>query len=159
MITIRAAMKGDANCMSRTLVSSISELCFADHRGDPKLLANWTANKTPENITGWIGNLRVSLFIAEIDGRCAGVGGISTDGEIILNYVDPEHRFCGVSSALLAHMETELQKLGFQEGRLTSTKTARRFYRDLRWVDVGNAETEMGIEGYPMKKKIGPTPN
>lgn len=158
MITIRVVAKGDADCISQTLVLSISDLCSVDHRDDPRLIAQWTANKTPENITRWIENPRITLFIAEIEGDCAGVGGVSADGEVILNYVAPEHRFCGVSSSLLAIMETELSKLGIGEGKLTSTETAYRFYRDAGWADGGAPDTETGLIGYPMKKQLEPIP-
>ena len=33
---------------------SIVELCVADHRNDPKILAQWLANKRPCIVASWV---------------------------------------------------------------------------------------------------------
>jgi len=102
MISIREAEERDAEACSRVLCASIHELCVADHHGDADVVARWTANKTPERMARWIADPRATLFLAEHDGAPAGVGGgVSENGEILLNYVAPLYRFRGVSRAML----------------------------------------------------------
>ena len=154
MISIREAEEGDAEACSQVLCASIRELCVADHHRDADLVAQWTANKTPERIVRWVADPHVTLFLAEHDGAPAGVGGVSENGEILLNYVAPLCRFRGVSRAMLAHMEQTLRERGVRMARLTSTETAHRFYRSAGWTDVGDPEVVLGIRGYPMVKDM-----
>jgi hypothetical protein len=101
--------------------ASIRRLCPADHGGDPDRIAAWCANKTAARFRRWLADPHTRLFVAELDGRIAAVGSVSTDGEVLLNYVAPRARFRGASSALLARLEAELAALGHAEGRLEST--------------------------------------
>lgn len=154
MLTIREALEADAETCSRVLCGSIRELCLPDHKGDAGLIARWTGNKTPEGMARWIANPRATLFLAEHDGSAAGVGAISEDGEVLLNYVDPGHRFAGVSRTMLAHLEAALRERGLSMGKLTSTETAHRFYRDAGWRDAGEPQEVFGLKGYPMVKNL-----
>ena len=154
MLSIREAEESDAEACSQVLCTSIRELCAADHHGDADLIARWAANKTPERIARWIADPHVTLFLADHDGVPAGVGGVSENGEILLNYVTPIYRFCGVSRAVLAHMEQTLRERGVRKARLTSTETAHHFYRNAGWADVGAPEMVLGIRGYPMEKDM-----
>ncbi|MEO1662508.1 MAG: GNAT family N-acetyltransferase [Pseudomonadota bacterium] len=72
---------------------------------------------------------------------------------MLLNYVSPRARFGGVSSMLLARLETELFDTGLSQLSLWSTQTAHRFYRSKGWVDAGDAVTEDGTVSYPMRKR------
>ncbi|NKB60321.1 MAG: GNAT family N-acetyltransferase [Alphaproteobacteria bacterium] len=154
MICIREANKGDVETLCGVLCASIRELCTADHKDDPETIARWTANKTPEHVAGWIADPRRTLFLAAREDQPAGVGCISDGGEVLLNYVAPAHRFCGVSRALLAHIEAVLVENGVTTARLTSTETAHRFYREAGWADVGEPEILFGLRGYPMEKDL-----
>ncbi len=156
MIGIRAVNLTDAPRVSETLIASITELCGADHHNDPKLIAAWTSNKTPQNIAAWVQNPRARLFLAEIDGTIAGVGGISADGEVTLNYVHPDFRFRGVSRTMLDHLEEELTSLKISEGFLASTKTAHAFYLKAGWRNEGQFESSFGVDGIPMRKTLVP---
>lgn len=153
MIHIRPVVEDDADTLSRILCESIRQLCAADHKSDPALVGNWTANKTPEQMKRWIANPQVTLVIAERDGQAAGAGCNSADGEVFLNYVSPDHRFCGVSKAILGHLEATLAKL-VGRARLTSTETAHRFYLGAGWEDVGEPVNVFGLRGYPMEKAL-----
>ncbi|MGI9508749.1 MAG: GNAT family N-acetyltransferase [Geminicoccaceae bacterium] len=153
MISIRPATVKDAETLSRVLCGSIRLLCGADHKNDPTLVANWTANKTPEQMKRWVADPKVTIVLAERNGQAAGVGCSSSDGEILLNYVIPEHRFCGVSKAIMSHLEAALAA-SFVRSKLTSTETAHRFYRDAGWVDVGEPVDVFGLRGYPMEKVL-----
>jgi GNAT superfamily N-acetyltransferase len=156
MVKICHITARDAETLSQVLCASIRELCSADHKNDPELIARWTANKTPEHITRWIANSGLTLVLADRDGQPAGVGGISEDGQVLLNYVAPAHRFCGVSRAILTHLEATLAERGISKASLTSTETAHRFYRKAGWMDVGEPEIVFGIKGYPMEKELKP---
>ena len=159
MISIRQADDGDIETLCELLCASIRELCSADHKNDAELIERWTANKTPEHLAHWISDPRLSLFLAERDEQVAGVGCMNEDGEVLLNYVAPSHRFRGVSHAILAHIEAALIDRGIRSARLTSTATAHRFYREAGWTDTGETETKFGLRGYPMVKQLQSTNN
>jgi GNAT superfamily N-acetyltransferase len=154
MIRVRPATAVDVEAMSRVLVASTTELCAADHAGDPHLIAAWTANKTPAMVGAMLRTPGVRLFVAERDGGIAAVGAILRGDEIGLNYVSPEHRFAGVSKALLAAMEETMRSGGVTEGRLGSTETAHRFYRAAGWQDTGAPRPDRPLAGWPMTKRL-----
>jgi GNAT superfamily N-acetyltransferase len=137
--------------MSDVLIASITALCVADHGNRPEALSRWCANKSPAGVLAWFDNPDNRLFVAERDGAIAAVGGINLEREIILNYVSPDHRFTGVSTALLDAME---QALGPGEATLGSTATAHRFYLRRGWTDTGAREPYAGMVAWPMRKLL-----
>lgn len=151
MISVRPARIEDAEAMSALLIASITELCQADHQGQPEALGRWLANKTPDGVRGFFANPDNWLFVAEADGEMAAVGGCNNAREIILNYVAPAHRFGGASTALLAAMEAAL---GPGEATLSSTLTALRFYLRRGWSESGALERYAGMIAYPMRKQL-----
>jgi GNAT superfamily N-acetyltransferase len=153
-VTVRRAADGDVEAMSRVLTASITELCVADHGGNPAAIARWTANKTPEEVTKMLAALGTDLFIAEREGAVAAVGCIVGTSEIGLNYVHPDHRFMGVSKALLDAMEESMRARGVGEAALVSTVTAHRFYLAAGWEDVGGQEARFGMTCFPMRKTL-----
>ncbi len=139
--------------MSAVLIASITELCAADHRNDPVVLAGWLVNKTPDGVTAWFGNKDSVLLVAERAGELAAVGGYFAGARTIsLNYVSPRHRFAGVSTALLAALEAGL---GPGEAQLDATGTARRFYEGRGWFADGDPLSHRGIICQPMRKLLG----
>ena len=56
-----------------------------------------------------------------------------------------------MSKALLVAMEADL---GPGEATLTSTQTARRFYRTMGWSETGELEHWAGMVAYPMRKAL-----
>ena len=151
MISVRPAGLADAEAMSELLIASITALCVQDHQNRPEAVAPWLANKTPDGIRKWFANPDSRLFVAEHDGVVAAAGGFNGKREITLNYVSPEHRFVGASTALLATMETVL---GPGEATLTSTITAHRFYLSRGWTDTGSVDRYAGMIAYPMRKRL-----
>ncbi len=151
---IRPAQAADVPAMSRVLVDSITQLCGADHHGDPEKLAAWTRNKSREGVAAMLGNAEMVVLVAERDAGIVAVGAVTTGGEIALNYVSPEARFTGASKAMLAALETELVALGFDEGRLEATATARRFYKRAGWSAEGPQVTGRKVNGFPMRKRL-----
>lgn len=153
-IVVRRAGIEDVPRMSAVLTASITELCTADHRNDPVILARWLANKSPEGVRAMFADAGGRMLVALDGDRVAAVGSIRGGREIGLNYVHPAHRFKGVSRALLAAMEAELRASGAREAVLTSTATAHRFYLDAGWVDAGPAQDHAGLTCYPMRKVL-----
>lgn len=152
---IRAATAEDAAEICMVLRRSITELCAADHQNDPQILSQWLANKTEDNLRVWIAREGQIYFVAEIDGRIAGVATVlATDG-VLLNYVSPDYQYRGVSKALMAISEGWLKEQGQVVSRLTSTATAKQFYEKLGYLPEGDAKTgRSGIPSFPMIKAL-----
>lgn len=154
---IRDAVLDDADAACEAMRRSITELCIADHRNDPVILGRWLGNKTPEIFASWIKQSDNSLLVAVEDGNILGVGSVTNAGTITLNYVLPDARFRGVSRAILSALETRAAERGSTRCTLTSTETARRFYRANGYVEAGSPLGVFGTSsGYPMFKLLLP---
>ena len=152
---IRDAGPADAPAACLVMRRSIAELCIADHHNDPEILRRWLANKTPEIVGSWIGNPNNTMLLA-VDGDAVLAVGLVTDaGEIRLNYVSPDARFRGVSRALMQALEARAGEKGVTTCRLTSTETARCFYRSIGYVEDGVPSGKFGTTGsYPMSRPL-----
>ncbi|MCO4823878.1 MAG: GNAT family N-acetyltransferase [Amylibacter sp.] len=128
MTQIRRATEADAEVAINTLRRSISELCFADHDGDVQEIKAWLRNKTVAAWNDWIAREDVLVLVADRNQTVVGVGMVSLQGKIMLNYVHPDARFSGVSKAMVAAMEEELRSRKVPCCQLESTTTAREFY-------------------------------
>ena len=135
------------------LCASITDLCTADHGNEPEILARWLANKTPSNVRRWM-DAPGRIFVAEENGRIVGVGAAVDSGEITLNYVLPEARFRGVSKAVLSALENYLRGKGHARSKLSSTRTAHRFYLAAGYVDGGEPQNWRGLTAFPMIKNF-----
>jgi len=151
---IRAAILDDAEQAIDVIRRSIQELCLSDHRGEEDVLQMWLENKTAENFRLWLGLGNQRILVAEQDGKISAVGGASRRGEIMLNYIAPNARFRGVSKTMLVALEQYLADEGHDRITLTSTETARRFYRSRGYVDAGVPEFWGKLPGYPMAKLL-----
>ncbi len=151
---MRPAQTGDIAQMSRVLIASITALCAADHHNDPVKLAAWTRNKSAEGVAAMLANPEMLTLVAEREGSVVAVGAVTRQGGVALNYVAPEARFTGISKALLVRLEAELVGLGFAEGHLEATATARRFYEKAGWVANGPQATGRHVNGFPMRKRL-----
>jgi len=151
---VRDAVPEDAVAACRIMRRSIAELCVADHRNDPAILKRWLNDKTPEIFPSWI-RPGSSLLVAAEDGSIVAVGSVTDAGEITLNYVSPDARFRGVSTALLGALEARAIERGNELCTLTSTETALRFYRARGYSEAGPADGKFGTtSGYPMAKRL-----
>lgn len=153
---IRDAVSDDASAACEVMRRSITELCASDHGNDPIILAQWLSNKTPEIFRSWIrpGNSVMVAIDTETD-DILGVGCVTDDGEITLNYVSPDARLRGVSTMLLAELENRALERGNTTCRLDSTETAHRFYHDRGYSVTGPAGRKFGTtSGYPMSKQL-----
>ena len=84
---IRDATPDDAIAGCEVLKRSIAELCAADHKSDPGILARWLGNKTTENFVTWAKQPDNSLLVAVENGQILAVGSVTDAGTIGLNYV------------------------------------------------------------------------
>jgi GNAT superfamily N-acetyltransferase len=152
---IRDARPEDADEACRVMRRSITELCGADHRGDPTSLAAWLSNKAPDIVAGWMRRVDASYLLAIEGGAITAVGAVTDRGEILLNNVSPDARFRGASGALLAAMEARAADRGATRCTLLSTETARRFYRARGYEEIGAPSRKFGMDsGYPMSKAL-----
>ena len=152
---IREAIPADAGEVCRVLTRSITELCEADHHGDPALLAAWLSNKTPAIVAEWMRRTDVSYLVAIEQGAIAAVGAVTDGGAILLNYVSPDARFRGASRELLAAMEARAADRGATKCNLISTETAHRFYLARGYEEIGESVRKIGMDsGYAMSKVL-----
>jgi GNAT superfamily N-acetyltransferase len=153
---VRDATSEDAAPACIVLRRSIAELCQADHHNDPSILARWLGNKTHENFHAWVAQPDKSLLVAVTGREILAVGSVTDAGTIGLNYVSPDARFQGVSSALLRALEMRAVERGNVRCDLTSTETARRFYLARGYIENGPPVGGFGTSsGYPMTKAVG----
>ncbi|HTQ83395.1 MAG TPA: GNAT family N-acetyltransferase [Pseudolabrys sp.] len=152
---IRDALPEDALAACEVLRRSISELCAADHHNDPVLLARWLANKTPETVASWIAKPDNSVLVAVEADKVLAVGAVTDAGEITLNYVSPDARFRGVSSALLRRLEARALERGNTRCTLVSTDTALRFYLAAGYSLTGTPLGKFGMQSsHPMVRHL-----
>jgi GNAT superfamily N-acetyltransferase len=151
---IRDAIIEDAATACDVIRRSITELCFADHRGDAAILAAWLSNKTPDAFRSWIALEGNSVLVALEQGVIVGVGAVTGAGEIALNYVSPDARFRGVSRAMLGALENRAVKRGNVRCTLTSTETAHRFYRANGYIEDEPLAAKIRTSGCRMSKVL-----
>ena len=152
---IRDAVPEDAPAGCAVMSRSIAELCVADHKDDPTILARWLGNKTVENFVARIEQPDNSLLVAVKDGKILAVGFVTDSRSIGLNYVSPDARFRGVSRALLRALEARATARKNRQCTLTSTETARQFYLSNGYIESGAAIGAFGTgSGYPMSKML-----
>jgi hypothetical protein len=156
---VRDAVPEDAPAGCVVMRRSIAELCVADHKNDPAILARWLGNKTVENFVAWISRPDNSLMVAVENARILAVGSVNDSGMIGLNYVSPDARFRGVSRTLLCALEARAFERQNRQCTLTSTEAARRFYLSNGYVASGPASGALGTaSGYPMSKPLARPP-
>jgi GNAT superfamily N-acetyltransferase len=156
-IAVRTALEEDAVAACEVLRRSIRELCVADHGHDKEVLAAWLANKTPENVRGWIASPSRFSVVA-VDGSTVwGFGMVQRDGEIQLCYLVPEVQYRGAGKLMLRALEEQAARWGLTGVFLTSTVTAKRFYERNGFVQTGEPKSVYGAQKtYPMSKGIAP---
>jgi GNAT superfamily N-acetyltransferase len=151
---IRNARDDDAAAACVAMRRSIVELCVADHNNDSAILARWLANKTPEDFIAWVARPGNSVLVAVEGDVILAVGCVTDSGEINLNHVSPDARFRGISRAMLKALEECARERGNAHVTLTSTGTARRFYRAAGYVEEAPAPFKFGMPDYPMSKTL-----
>jgi GNAT superfamily N-acetyltransferase len=157
MFSVRPAESGDAEAAIAVVRRSITELCTADHRGDPDTLAGWLANKTVPHFVTWLANEDNHCVIAETGGRLSGVGLLRRDGEILLFFLSPDAQRRGIGTAIHAALEAKAMAWGLPTLTLDSTFAARPFYERLGYRSTGAARPRFGVlQSYPYEKTLQP---
>lgn len=153
--TFRPALPDEAVAAYLVIRQSIEVLCTADHEGNRSILDQWLANKTPEQVKGWIEINPAGVLVGIGPDGIGGVGAVVPDGRIELNYVAPWARFCGVSKGMMGALECCAAERGHAFCSLTSTITAHPFYRAYGYQDVGAPVASFGGKpAFPMRRAI-----
>lgn len=151
-----------SKALCELLVASITINCAIDYNNDPKIMKEWLANKTPENISQWI-NSSNNIALAALDAfknRLVGFILMDKEGEIRLNYVLPAYLYQGVGKALLKEMEHIAKSLGIKAISVVSTITAKHFYERNGFVKNGEPEYVGEILGdFPLIKYLNKEKN
>lgn len=155
-VEVRLALADDAEQICTVARRSITELCAADHRRDPKILEAWLGNKIAVHVAAWIAGNPQGVFVAAEGESILGVGIVLPAGEIVLNYVSPDARFKGVSKALMSRLVQRANELGLERMTLESTETAHGFYRACGWQDLGETTSVAGMRTYRMELRLRP---
>lgn len=154
-LTVRVAIEDDAQTAIEVIRRSISELCTADHHGDPEALAQWLANKTAAHFRTWLASPGQYTVVAERDGTLCGVGMLGADGEVRLCYVHPEHARGGVGRALVVAMEDRARARGLVRLHLDATLSAISFYEAMGFQRAGSSSAGLDATGTnPYDKQI-----
>ena len=128
LLIVRSGIEADASEAVKVLRRSITELCVEDHQNNEEAVADWLSNKTEANWIRWLQFHEVSTFVVENHDKIVGVGMVDDHGKVLLNYVNPDFRFKGVSTTLLTALEAKVRLSGRKFVSLESSKTAKRFY-------------------------------
>lgn len=153
-VHIRPASNRDAAAVARVLVRSIREVCGPDYDQDEETLAAWCSNKTPERVRAWVRDPELFTVVAEKAVETVGVAQLHADGEIRLCYLVPEALGQGIGAALIAALEEEARARALERITLTSTSTAREFYRRHGYRETGEPVAFGAGEAFPMAKTL-----
>jgi GNAT superfamily N-acetyltransferase len=153
-INLRPAIEHDAPAASKVLCRSIAECCTEDYRNDPKLIAAWVQNKTPETLRGWIVDESHFSVVAVKGREAVGFAMSSRSGEVLLCYLILEVRFTGTGRAMLAAIEHQASSTGIQSLYLNSTLSAHSFYSRNGFEKSGPTVLSFGMESIPMTKPL-----
>lgn len=148
---------GHSKKLCKLLIESITMNCGADYNNNPKIMQEWLANKTPENISQWISSPNnISLVAFDVfKNKFAGFVLMNKDGEILLNYVLPGYIYKGVGKVLLKEIEHIAKSLGIKALSVVSTITAKNFYERNGFVKNGEPEYVGSILGdFPLIKHL-----
>lgn len=152
-LQLRAATVFDVFEISQVLLASITQLCQQDHGHESQQLAQWGASMAPGDIRDWIAAGQIPT-VAVDQGRIAGLGLATLQGEITLLHVAAWAMGHGVGHALLNHLEAELAALGCAEAHLVAPHSALGFFQAHGWQPVEVAGHRAGLWGHVMGKVL-----
>ena len=101
-----------------------------------RALSDWLRNKNAVAWVVWVGRKDAIFLVAEQACAIVGVGMVDHKGEILLNYVDPEFRFQGVSKNMLAALEGKVRANETRMCFLQITEPARKFYQKYGYTSI-----------------------
>jgi GNAT superfamily N-acetyltransferase len=145
MLVVRTAQPDDAHAAIDVVRRSITELCVADHHGDPPTLARWLANKTPADFVSWLSNPDNFCVVAEDHNSLSGIGLVHRSGEIRLFYLAPAMQRKGIGTAIHSALLEKARAWGLRTLHLESTALACPFYEALGYRAMGPAKPRFGL--------------
>ena len=133
---------------------SIQEVCGPDYNNDPHVLAQWLANKTPNNISEWIKSKHNYPVVVVHQSNIVGFA-MARDDEILLNYVAPEYLGQGAGRLMLVALETWARQRGLSSLKCISTITAKGFYEKQGFSEAGDPQNLEDVLGeFPLSKPL-----
>ncbi len=151
---IRTLTTQEAAAACSVVRASIAECCFPDHRGDPKVMHTWLANKTPENFEAWFAAPQAIPLGAFDSVPLVGVALVS-GSSLSLCYVTVATLHRGIGRSLLHAAEDLARGRGIEELHLESTRTAEAFYLRNGFQPSGPVKLWAGMQALPMSKHLG----
>ncbi|ODT80942.1 MAG: hypothetical protein ABS76_14215 [Pelagibacterium sp. SCN 64-44] len=130
---------------------SIRFLCFQDHGDDPATMESWIGDGSPAKFLRLLDDANAHLVVAEEDGAIVGLGA-RHGNQVTLNYVDPDHRFKGISKEIMLHLQAQMSAEGLKLAYLNSSRTAAAFYLVLGWHRSG---VDLPDGSIPMSMRLG----
>lgn len=149
-IEVRPARETDCARLGQLRADSIAQLCGDDQGHDPNAIADWVGDGSARKFLDLLAQPSVTLIVAERGGQVAGLAARKGDF-VTLNYVDPAHRFGGVSKTLMLALEQGMVKEGITVARLNSSLTALSFYLSRGWAACGPPLPDGSV---PLRKTI-----
>ena len=137
---------------------SIAELCRADHRGDPALLAAWLSQQDAEIVAAWMRRADASYLVAIERAAIAAVGARDrrrrNPPQLCLRLM---RGFAARAAPCSPASKPAPPAAALRQCTLVSTETARRFYRARGYERDRRAGQKVrdGLCGFPMAKRPG----
>ena len=152
-VQLRAATVFDVFEISQIMAVSSAQLCQTDPGNASQHLAQWGSNMTPGDMRDWIAAGHIPT-VAVDQGRIAGLGHATGQGQITRLDVAPWARGYGVGRALLNHLEADLAAQGHAEAHLVASKSGLGFFQTHGWQAAEPVSTCANLQGYEMRKVL-----
>ncbi|CAO1649002.1 N-acetyltransferase domain-containing protein [Salinibacterium sp. NYA9b] len=145
-IDVRPYRPADAVPTLAVFLSAITVTASADY--SPEQIAAW-ARANEREVPAWNQSMRArNSFVAVVDGEIAGFSDVSSDGDIDMMFVSPQHLRQGVASALLTFIEVVARERACPLLSANVSVTARPFF-EKRGFQV-EAEQHPVMNGVPL---------
>ena len=153
---VRLATSDDADGACAAVRRSIQEICGPDYGHEEKVMSDWLANKTPDNLRTWIESPDHFCVVAvSPSAEIVGFGQVNRSGCVELCYVAPAGLHQGYGRAMLESMERQGVHWGLDALRLNSSITAKDFYERNGYRLTGKPKMFGGTLGdFPMAKNL-----
>jgi putative acetyltransferase len=145
-IEIRQALPSDAQAACQLLRRSIAEGCVPDHGENPGILEAWLGNKTPQNVSAWLGTSSNYTVVAERAGELVGLALLTAAGKVALCYVLPCAIRTGIGRAMLDSLERKARDWDIGKLHLQSPPSSSAFFERHGYTNAGKEKACFGLE-------------
>lgn len=95
------------------------------------------------------------VYTAYIDGRMTGMISLRSGNHISLLFVDERYQKCGIGTALIEYLSSELKKRGrYAKVTVDAAPYGIGFYHRLGFTDTSSEQMRDGIRYTPMERRI-----